>query len=767
MIRFLILIAVVFAFVLGFSWLKEAPGEVTLTFADTAYTIGLARAALAALLALAAGFIIVGLIVLILRFPWKARQSWRRRRERRQREALSTGLLAVAAGDLRTAERASHDLARRDDEPLALLLRAQTAQLRGDHAKAREAFKGMLGHDRTRIVGLRGLFIEAAREGDHDTARAFAEQARETSPSAAWASRALMRYQTAEGSWEEALKTLSRYAETGDIDRKEARRLRAVILTAQAIDWEDGQPDKAKEAALEAHGLQPDLVPAAVLAGRLSSRLGDIRRATRVLETTWKANPHPDIADAYANVRPGDSARDRFQRLETLMKLRPQEDAARMVMARAAIGSRDWERARETLLPMIRTRPTQNALLMMAEIEEGEHGDRGRAREWLSRAVHAPRDPAWTADGVILDEWAPVSPVTGRIDTVEWKVPIEEPESRRTIDIDEASFRPREISPLRDESSAPTLTATPVSAASAASGASTPPTKPAGGKPDTTTIPAAGSAKAQTATATNSTIAPAAASAATKPADGEKPAAAKPTDSPSHAAAATKPETQTAASADKPKAGPDAGASSAAAQPQPSKTTAILSGAGAAAGVGAIQPPKPREPAPAATDTPTASAAPESAKSATATDAAKPKESGAGSQSATSFAAPVDPQDKAAESTASQAADTKRMDEKPSTTSPAASPTPASVAPSAATTGSPASANTAPKRPDPLAEGKGEPPKAPPVPVDAPKDAHSDEEDASARANGGQGNRPRLPDDPGPEEKKPDEEAGRSRFRLF
>ncbi|MCF1505238.1 tetratricopeptide repeat protein [Afifella sp. H1R] len=754
MIRFLILIAVVFAFVLGFSWLKEAPGEVTLTFADTAYTVGLARAALAALLALAAGFIIVGLIVLILRFPWKARQSWRRRRERRQREALSTGLLAVAAGDLRTAERASHDLARRDNEPLALLLRAQTAQLRGDHAKAREAFKGMLGHERTRIVGLRGLFIEAAREGDHDTARAFAEQARETSPSAAWASRALMRYQTAEGSWEEALKTLSRYAETGDIDRKEARRLRAVILTAQAIDWEDGQPDKAKEAALEAHGLQPGLVPAAVLAGRLSSRLGDIRRATRVLETTWKANPHPDIADAYANVRPGDSARDRFQRLETLMKLRPQEDAARMVMARAAIGSRDWERARETLLPMIRTRPTQNALLMMAEIEEGEHGDRGRAREWLSRAVHAPRDPAWTADGVILDEWAPVSPVTGRIDAVEWKVPIEEPESRRTIDIDEASFRPREISPLHDDGPTPTLTTTPVPTTSAASG---PETAPA--------------------------TAPTQTDRATKPANAGKPEATKPVASVSPAAAATKAEPQTATAADKNKSGPAAGSPSSptqSPQTQQPKTAAIIGGAGAAAGVGAIQPPKPRDSSPAASDKPAATGTPETPKGSATTDAAKPKESGAGSQATTSFAAPVAPDSKSVESTAGRSAEAKPTDEKPSIASPAASPTPATPTPATPTPATPTpatptpatptpatSANTAPRRPDPLAEGKGEPPKAPPVPVDAPKDAHSDDEDASPRANGSQGNRPRLPDDPGPEEKKPDEEAGRSRFRLF
>jgi HemY protein len=60
----------------------------------------------------------------------------------------------------------------------------------------------------------------------------------------------------------------------------------------------------------------------------------------------------------------------------------------------------------------------------MAEIEEGQSGDQGKAREWLARAVRAPRDPAWTADGIVSDEWEPLSPVTGRLDAFEWKVPV-------------------------------------------------------------------------------------------------------------------------------------------------------------------------------------------------------------------------------------------------------------------------------------------------------------------------------------------------------
>ena len=61
----------------------------------------------------------------------------------------------------------------------------------------------------------------------------------------------------------------------------------------------------------------------------------------------------------------------------------------------------------------------------MAEIEADEFGNKGRAREWLARAVHAPRDPVWTAQGFIAPEWMPVSPVSGELGAFEWKVPVQ------------------------------------------------------------------------------------------------------------------------------------------------------------------------------------------------------------------------------------------------------------------------------------------------------------------------------------------------------
>jgi HemY protein len=92
---------------------------------------------------------------------------------------------------------------------------------------------------------------------------------------------------------------------------------------------------------------------------------------------------------------------------------------------RAALDAREFERARAALEPLLGN-PTQRVMLLMAEIEQVEHGDDGRAREWMARAVHAARDPAWTADGVVSDRWLPVSPASGRLDAFEWKVPLAE-----------------------------------------------------------------------------------------------------------------------------------------------------------------------------------------------------------------------------------------------------------------------------------------------------------------------------------------------------
>ena len=187
---------------------------------------------------------------------------------------------------------------------------------------------------------------------------------------------------------------------------------------------EDDAPDKALDLALDAHKLARDLVPAAAVAARILAARGRTPQAARVLLRTWRHAPHPDLAVAYAYARPGDSPRDRLDRVRYLARLTPNHAEALIAVATSAIDARAWDEARNTLKPMLDSgRITARVCALMARIEGEQYGDVGRVREWLTRAVGAERDPAWIADGIVYERWSPVSPTTGRLDAMRWDVP--------------------------------------------------------------------------------------------------------------------------------------------------------------------------------------------------------------------------------------------------------------------------------------------------------------------------------------------------------
>ena len=351
-------------------------------------------------------------------------KSRRERRQARGRHAITQGLLAIGHGDS-SAARIHAEAARKHaaHDPLALLLHAQSAQLDGDREGAQRAFRAMAEREDTRLLGLRGLFIEAQRADDPVAAVMVAEEALKLSPSSSWASHAVLGFCCAKGDWAGALKILDNNQSAGLIDKATYRRQRGVLLTARALELEKVDRDLSRESVMEAVKLAPTLVPAAVLASKFESEAHQIRRSMRLVETAWLAQPHPDLADAYSHVKLGDSARQRLVRVETLAAKMPGHIEGALAIARAAIDASEFTKAREALAPFIAA-PTQRVALLMAEIERTEHGDSGRARAWTLRAVRALHDPAWTADGYVSDRWRPVSPVTGRLDAFQWQTPV-------------------------------------------------------------------------------------------------------------------------------------------------------------------------------------------------------------------------------------------------------------------------------------------------------------------------------------------------------
>jgi HemY protein len=420
-ILFLLLIALAAS---GAAWIADQPGEVVFPWFGGRAHVTLLEFAVGFGSAVVAAMIAWGILHTLWRLPEKIRAARRERRHARGRHAITQGLLAIGHGDS-AAARLHADVARRHaaGDPLTLLLHAQSAQLDGNREAARQAFHTMATREDTRLLGLRGLFIEAQRADDVVAAVAIAEEALKTSPSSTWASQAVLGFRCARGDWIGALAILDNNLASGLIDKAVYRRQRGVLLTARALELETVDRDQARDVVMEAVKLAPTLVPAAVLAAKFQSEAHQIRRAMRLVEAAWLAQPHPDLADAYAHVKLGDSARQRLVRIETLAAKMPGHLESALAVARAAIDATEFGKARKALVPFLDA-PTQRVAMLMAEIERTEHGDTGKARAWTLRAVRALHDAVWTADGYVSDRWRPVSPVSGRLDAFQWQMPL-------------------------------------------------------------------------------------------------------------------------------------------------------------------------------------------------------------------------------------------------------------------------------------------------------------------------------------------------------
>ncbi|WAP68255.1 heme biosynthesis protein HemY [Jiella pelagia] len=457
MLRILAFFLVVLALSLGFGWLADNPGSVTFDWQGQVVQTSLMVFLIALVVAIVAVMFVVWLISAFFRTPHSINSYFSARRRDKGYAALSNGIIAAGAGDAIEARRMtkrSQKLLDHRKEPLIRFLDAQTAMIEGDHAHARSVFQSMERDPETRLLAMRGLYLEAERVGDEDAARFYAERAVRMAPHVPWAGGAVLEGKSLTGDWDGAIHVLEAQKNTRLIDRDESNRSRAVLLTAKAMENVEADPKTAKSAALEAHNLAPELVPAALVAAQACFRLGDLRKGVKVLEKSWTYGPHPEVADAYVSARAGDSVDDRLKRARHLAGLRPGHVESAICLARAALDAHDLQLARKSALEAAEIEPRESIYLLLADIEEEDTGEVGRVREWMAKAIRAPRDPAWTADGVVSEHWAPMSPVTGRLDAFEWKSPPHRVTAAQAHVLDERPAEPSEVDASAERSGA-------------------------------------------------------------------------------------------------------------------------------------------------------------------------------------------------------------------------------------------------------------------------------------------------------------------------
>ncbi len=434
LLKIVLFLALVAAAAWGAGLLMESDGGVRLSVGGTEYTFGALESVIALLVLVAAAWVlfkIVGIVVAFLRFAAGDKTSidrfFDRRRERKGFDAMAEGMMALASGEGQLAiakANKAEKLLRRPE--LTTLLTAQAAEQAGDTVQAEKAYKRLLKDERTRFVGVRGLMKQQLDKGDTDTAMKLAEKAFALRPAHVETQDVLLGLQAGANDWSGARRTLGAKLKHGSLPRDVHKRRDAVLALGEAQDIvDDDKTIEAREKAIEANRLSPDLIPAAVLASDGLVAQGKHRNATRILKKAWGVKPHPDLAAAFARIQPDEDSPARIKRFKALTGQHTDHPETRMLNAELQIAAEDFPAARQAIGDLAETDPTARALTIMAAIERGSGADDAVVKGWLARALSAPRGPQWVCDSCNRAHlaWEPVCENCGGFDTLSWKQP--------------------------------------------------------------------------------------------------------------------------------------------------------------------------------------------------------------------------------------------------------------------------------------------------------------------------------------------------------
>lgn len=432
LIRILAFVAIVTALTYGAVMLSDMPGQALLTFGGVEVPLSLLELAFV-LLALALlvwiGLKLLGLLMAVLHFlngdETAISRYFTRNRERRGYQALSEGMMALASGEGHLALAKAAKAERFLDRPeLTTILTAQAAEMAGDRKKAEETYKRLLQDDKTRFVGVRGILKQRLADGDTDTALKLAEKAFALKPRHAETQDILLQLQAGQGDWKGARATLTAKQRSGHLPKDVHKRRDAILALSEAQEvFAEGATIEAREAAIAANKQSPDLVPAAVLAAQAYIENGKPKNAARLLAKAWAAQPHPDLAAAFARIAPEETPQERLKRFTALTKQQPDHPEARMLLAELNLAAEDFPAARRALGDLAESDPTTRSLTLMAAIERGTGADDAAVRGFLAKAVTAPHGPQWICESCqhIHADWAPTCENCGGLDTLAWK----------------------------------------------------------------------------------------------------------------------------------------------------------------------------------------------------------------------------------------------------------------------------------------------------------------------------------------------------------
>lgn len=412
-------------------WLLSQPGQMDLGFLnyDVKIKTGLFILILMGLLIIAS--ILLRMINAIFSVPKIINDYREEGRQKSGYRALTRGLVAIAAGDVAKATQYSKQTQKllKDQTGLPLLLEAQAARLRGEDTIAKRQFEALVKNPDTAFLGIRGLIRSAMDRNDKAGALEHALKAYKLYPNQKWILKMVYALETQNHHWEEMLKIGKKAEKIGAITNEKFISDQVAIHLMRHDYYQDKKDEDAALKELKsAYKLDKNFIPTITRYASYFISHKKNNKAMKIVQDTWKVNPHPDLADIWNKLSPKigkDLNNKKIEWFEKLVALNPTSAEGYIAAARASIDMNLWGEAKAYLMAAEKIYPTAKLFHLRAMVEKNISHNEDGVEEILNKAKRALPDKRWTCveTGMIYEDWSAIAIPHESFNTIIWDVP--------------------------------------------------------------------------------------------------------------------------------------------------------------------------------------------------------------------------------------------------------------------------------------------------------------------------------------------------------
>lgn len=433
MLKSFLFILRTFIFVAAAIWMVQLPGSAVMSWGEYTITVKLGYLLVFLLLLVLTSLAIYRIILGLIALPSKAKEFQSRRKSQTGYRALLQGFVAIAAGDgaqaLKLSKKARKSL--EGDDGLMLLLEAQAYRLKDNKEACETVLRELIDHADLSYLGIRGMIRFSIEEGKIDRAIELTQRALTSHPGHPEVLRLAYQLQLRDHNWKQAEKALEAAARKKALPTEQIDSDRAALKLAEAEKlMREGFPAESLKYLRLAHKKHPGFVPAALELASYLTENNKAGQAAKIIEKTWKTNPHPELAQMWMDIIPKSKAGDPAKRLrwtERLVAAKPDSAESQILAAKSAMEDQLWGEARSYLSQAERYDHDSRVYHLRAEVEKKAGSSEDEIEHWKEKASEALPGKVWLCKltGRVYNKWSPVSDPHGSFNSIIWDYPRE------------------------------------------------------------------------------------------------------------------------------------------------------------------------------------------------------------------------------------------------------------------------------------------------------------------------------------------------------